>query len=86
MSNDGFWKWQEKALTRPSCFRALTHLVVHVMTHAGKRVAIREALGTVRYQGPVDGTSGIWLGIDWDDPLRGKHDGSKDGKRYFSCR
>ncbi|KZT02304.1 RNI-like protein [Laetiporus sulphureus 93-53] len=42
-------------------------------------------LGTVRFVGAVEGTSGIWLGIEWDDPSRGKHDGVKDGKRYFTC-
>jgi Leucine-rich repeat (LRR) protein len=34
----------------------------------------------------VKGSSGQWLGVEWDDPVRGKHDGSKDGIRYFSCR
>ncbi|KAG6851293.1 hypothetical protein H0H93_011729 [Arthromyces matolae] len=47
------------------------------------RVSLAGQLGTVRYTGPVDGTSGIWLGIEWDDPNRGKHNGSKDGKQYF---
>lgn len=42
--------------------------------------------GTVRYVGPVDGTSGEWLGVEWDDAeARGKHDGVKDGRRYFRC-
>ncbi|KAJ3571055.1 hypothetical protein NP233_g3995 [Leucocoprinus birnbaumii] len=41
--------------------------------------------GTVRFAGPVDGTSGTWLGIEWDDITRGRHDGTKDGKRYFTC-
>lgn len=42
--------------------------------------------GTVKYYGPLDGTTGLWLGVEWDDPTRGKHDGIKDGKRYFDCR
>ncbi|KAG1761681.1 hypothetical protein EDD22DRAFT_1031527 [Suillus occidentalis] len=42
--------------------------------------------GTVKYYGPLDGTTGLWLGVEWDDPTRGKHDGTKDGKRYFDCR
>lgn len=42
-------------------------------------------IGTVRFSGPVEQTSGTWLGIEWDDPKRGKHDGSKDGKQYFEC-
>ncbi|KAH8826871.1 CAP Gly-rich domain-containing protein [Flagelloscypha sp. PMI_526] len=54
--------------------------------YVGKRVSVRDDLGTICYYGPVDGASGLWLGIDWDIPERGKHDGSKDGKRYFSSR
>ncbi|KAF8163437.1 hypothetical protein B0H34DRAFT_649985 [Crassisporium funariophilum] len=52
----------------------------------GTRINHGNHLGTVRYIGPVDNTSGTWLGIEWDDPARGKHDGSKDGKQYFTCR
>jgi len=52
----------------------------------GDRVMFHGAVGTVLYKGPVAGTSGEWLGIDWDEGERGKHDGSKDGTRYFHCR
>lgn len=46
----------------------------------------KQYLGTVRYAGPVEGTSGEWLGVEWDDSsARGKHDGQKDGRRYFRC-
>ncbi|KAF7311353.1 CAP-Gly domain-containing protein [Mycena kentingensis (nom. inval.)] len=51
----------------------------------GTRLRLGDHTGTVRYAGPVDGTAGEWLGVEWDDPARGKHDGVKDGKRYFSC-
>ncbi|KYK69020.1 CAP-Gly domain-containing protein [Toxoplasma gondii TgCatPRC2] len=27
----------------------------------------------------------LWIGIEWDDAGRGKHDGSLNGKVYFSC-
>ncbi|TFK54653.1 outer arm dynein light chain 1 [Heliocybe sulcata] len=47
----------------------------------GTRLSLNASLGTVRYVGPVDGTQGVWLGVEWDDPARGKH----DGKRYFTC-
>ncbi len=26
---------------------------------------------------------GVWVGIEWDDPSRGKHDGMAGGVRYF---
>ncbi|PCH37710.1 RNI-like protein, partial [Wolfiporia cocos MD-104 SS10] len=51
----------------------------------GTRLCHSGHLGTVRFVGQVEGASGIWLGVEWDDPQRGKHDGVKDGKRYFSC-
>ncbi|CAI5467924.1 unnamed protein product [Closterium sp. Yama58-4] len=59
----------------------------------GQRVALKEPekghhyapRGTVRYVGPVDGHKGEWVGVEWDDPSRGKHDGVVTGKRYFQC-
>lgn len=29
---------------------------------------------------------GLWYGINWDDPSRGKHDGSYEGIKYFKAR
>ena len=45
-------------------------------------------LGTVLYEGPVPPTKGTWLGIEWDEPSRGRHSGvyDKTGVRYFSPR
>ncbi|KAI0690587.1 hypothetical protein BC835DRAFT_173148 [Cytidiella melzeri] len=51
----------------------------------GTRLAHAGSLGTVRFVGPVEGTQGTWIGVEWDDPKRGKHDGEKNGTRYFSC-
>ncbi|KAG5981538.1 hypothetical protein E4U55_002842 [Claviceps digitariae] len=51
----------------------------------GQRVSYAGALCTVRYTGPVAGTTGSWLGVEWDDGTRGKHDGSHKGVRYFTC-
>ncbi|KAL1457926.1 hypothetical protein WDU94_008106 [Cyamophila willieti] len=39
--------------------------------------------GTIRYVGSVEGTSGVWYGVDWDNGSRGKHDGSHNGVKYF---
>jgi len=38
--------------------------------------------GTVMYKGRLDGKSGYWVGVKYDEPY-GKHDGSLNGKRYF---
>lgn len=51
----------------------------------GQRLSYDGALCTVRFIGPVAGTTGTWLGVEWDDASRGKHDGSHKGLRYFSC-
>lgn len=56
-----------------------------VLPAVGTRLALSGYIGTIRYVGEVDGAGGIWLGVEWDDRNRGKHDGIKDGKRYFSC-
>jgi dynactin complex subunit len=49
------------------------------------RVSYGGELCTIRYVGEVTGTKGEWLGVEWDDPTRGKHDGEAGGKRYFKC-
>jgi dynactin complex subunit len=54
--------------------------------HVGQRKSFASALCTVRYIGPVEGTEKEWLGVEWDDPLRGKHDGEHKGVRYFTCK
>ncbi|EJD53136.1 RNI-like protein [Auricularia subglabra TFB-10046 SS5] len=51
----------------------------------GDRFILNDHYGTVRWSGEVQGTKGVWLGVEWDDPQRGKHDGVKDGVRYFHC-
>lgn len=47
------------------------------------RLQLNDQLGTIRYIGGV----GNWetgLGIEWDDPTRGKNNGSVDGITYFT--
>ncbi|KXS21546.1 RNI-like protein [Gonapodya prolifera JEL478] len=53
----------------------------------GLRVLVALQPATIRYAGPVPlSSSAVWLGLEWDDPLRGKHDGAHNGVRYFWCR
>lgn len=52
----------------------------------GTRISLAGSLGTIKFAGYVDNTNGLWLGVEWDDPQRGKHSGMKDGKQYFQCR
>ncbi|KAJ5230724.1 hypothetical protein N7489_011432 [Penicillium chrysogenum] len=52
----------------------------------GQRRSFDGHLCTIRYVGTVQGTSGDWLGVEWDDGSRGKHSGEHKGVRYFSCK
>lgn len=53
----------------------------------GDRISYEGASCTVRYIGWVEGTEkGLtWFGVEWDDPSRGRHNGSHKGKVYFTC-
>jgi hypothetical protein len=53
--------------------------------YIGKRLSYSFHLCTIRYYGPVQGTTGLWLGVEWDEPVRGKHSGSHQGTQYFTC-
>ncbi|KAE9964639.1 hypothetical protein EG328_010291 [Venturia inaequalis] len=50
----------------------------------GQRVSYANDICSIRYIGSVTG-KGEWLGVEWDNASRGKHDGQVDGKRYFTC-
>ncbi|KAK6926017.1 CAP Gly-rich domain [Dillenia turbinata] len=43
-----------------------------------------QRIGTVKYVGAVEGHSGLWVGVDWDDG-DAKHDGYLNGVRYFQA-
>lgn len=49
----------------------------------GCRVKCNDDLATVKFIGEVQGYKGIWYGVEWDEPTRGKHDGCVDGIQYF---
>lgn len=50
-----------------------------------QRVEVAGYHGTVMYIGEVPPAKGVWLGVDWDDHSRGKHDGVYHGIRYFTA-
>ncbi|CAO0790916.1 unnamed protein product [Mucor circinelloides] len=54
--------------------------------HIGSRIQVGKDRATVRFIGAVSNTKGGWLGVEWDDPHRGKHNGTHQGVQYFSCR
>lgn len=51
----------------------------------GRRVLCGGDRATVRFVGEVPPTKGLWLGVEWDNPERGKHDGVHEGVQYFTC-
>ncbi|XP_036133346.1 tubulin-specific chaperone E [Molossus molossus] len=51
----------------------------------GRRVAVNGERATVRFYGTVPPVAGLWLGVEWDNPERGKHDGRHEGTVYFKC-
>jgi CAP-Gly domain len=50
-----------------------------------ERLQIGSERATVRYIGQVTGQSGQWVGLEWDNETRGKHDGCVQAQRYFEC-
>lgn len=54
------------------------------MSLVGKRINYDGNLGKVLYEGPVTNSEIIWIGVQWDDPSRGKHSGEYKGVRYFT--
>lgn len=59
----------------------------------GKRVIFQDSKATVRYVGPLRHLSEteaslkqeeIWVGVEWDEKNRGKHNGTVNGHQYFS--
>jgi len=59
---------------------------IEVGLKIGDRIEVGGHRGTIEYIGDVVGTKGEWLGVDWDDPTRGKHNGSHNNKVYFKAR
>lgn len=49
-----------------------------------QRVGIFNQFGIVRFVGATNFADGIWIGIEFDEPI-GKCDGTIGGRRYFSC-
>lgn len=60
--------------------------MVETTPFVGQRLSLKGQTCTVRYVGAVAEKKGEWLGVEWDDASRGKHDGTHDGTSYFKCR
>lgn len=55
-----------------------------------QRIEYQSFYGTIKYIGPLLHTESpsdeIWLGIEWDDPTRGKHNGIVNETEYFKTK
>lgn len=49
----------------------------------GRRVCVGTYTGVAQYVGQLPGTDFMWVGVEWDDPSRGKHNGVYNDIRYF---
>jgi dynactin complex subunit len=57
-----------------------------INAYIGQRLSLKSQTCTVRYIGQVADKQGQWLGVEWDDASRGKHDGTHQRVSYFKCR
>ena len=57
----------------------------------GRRIESQEDYGTVKYHGSLkhedekQDPNQVWLGIQWDNASRGRHNGTVKGAQYFTC-
>ena len=51
----------------------------------GQRVLVGNKMsGSVRFIGPTEFASGVWVGVELDEP-KGRNNGSLNNKKYFEC-
>ena len=55
------------------------------MVSVGDRIAVDGCRATICFLGQIAGKQGKWIGLEWDDSSKGKHDGTFEGQRYFAC-
>lgn len=55
------------------------------MVKCGDRAELEGCRVTVRFSGQLSGKDGHWVGVEWDDATKGKHDGALEGQQYFTC-
>ncbi|XP_006880629.1 PREDICTED: CAP-Gly domain-containing linker protein 4 [Elephantulus edwardii] len=78
---------KSKTALRRSWSSTATAIEGSVKLQEGSQVLLTSSneMGTVRYLGPTDFASGIWLGLELRS-AKGKNDGAVGDKRYFTCK
>ncbi|KAI8922873.1 hypothetical protein BC831DRAFT_474025 [Entophlyctis helioformis] len=72
--------------TTASMSNSTTTTTTATTSWVGRRIDVDGHTATVRYHGAIAGKPGSWLGVEWDDPQRGRHSGTFAGVAYFSAR
>ena len=54
----------------------------------GSKIELNDQTATIKYVGPLMhkkevNKNDIWIGVEWDDKTRGKHNGTVEGYEYF---
>lgn len=55
----------------------------------GRRINYQGYNGTIRYEGPIlheDRGDEVWVGVEWDDVTRGRHNGTLKDVVYFRTK
>lgn len=67
--------------------RLKTYYLTHQNEMIGRRILFNNSCATVRYFGPLINKSEteLWVGVEWDEAGRGKHNGTVGDHRYFLC-
>ena len=68
------------------------HYRTHQADILGKRILFNNSTGVVKYIGglrhedkPAGSEKELWIGMEWDEAGRGKHNGTVNGHEYFKC-
>ncbi|VDN14194.1 unnamed protein product [Dibothriocephalus latus] len=71
----------------PNVFDGSEIGVIREVTNAliGARVLQGEQRGTIKYVGTLANSPATWIGVDWDNADRGRHNGSYKGVKYFDA-
>lgn len=79
MFNDFLGKYNEDSQKKKEMLEAEENKISEIMVVNSRcKVTLQNSsprLGTVMYNGPVEGLAGNWIGVKYDEPL-GKNDGS----------
>ncbi|GAB1301430.1 Tubulin-specific chaperone E [Apodemus speciosus] len=67
---------QNKSPILDSCYLIMSDILP--LDVIGRRVDVNGEYATVRFCGAVPPVAGLWLGLEWDNPERGKHDGNHE--------